>query len=67
MGRCRDCGGTGTITCPVCNGTGVDPRASDKDAYERVLRQYSQTCGYCNGRGRIPCPACSGTGDNPYD
>ncbi len=44
---CKDCGGTGSVPCPLCGGSG---RESD-----------GTVCGYyrCKGTGRVPCPNCA--------
>ena len=55
MSTCRECNGNGKIICPVCKGSGKDPRNTEKK------------CGYCNGDGRKECAACLGSGKNPYD
>jgi len=43
-----DCGPTGKVTCPVCNGTTV----IIKKGY--ISNTY-KTCGYCNLKGVLPC------------
>ena len=55
MATCKECGGRGTIPCPVCKGSCKDPRNTEK------------TCGYCNGDGYITCNFCDGSGVDPLD
>lgn len=50
MRRCPECSGFGIIDCPVCRGTGRDPRNEDID------------CTYCRGTTTIKCNICGGTG-----
>ena len=61
---CKTCGGDGgapgtrPITCPRCEGRGVD-------AQSQGFFSISQPCPQCGGRGQIvenPCPDCRGTG-----
>ena len=49
MRTCPECRGYRYIDCPVCNGTGKDPRG-DYD------------CTYCDGNGKKVCNVCDGTG-----
>jgi molecular chaperone DnaJ len=62
--KCTTCGGDGAapgtkpITCPRCEGRGVD-------AQSQGFFSISQPCPQCGGRGQIvehPCPDCRGTG-----
>lgn len=64
MGKCRDCGGTGKITCTVCGGTGHNPQRTTPDDQ---MSRIPATCPKCRGTGRIDCYACGGSGNNPYD
>jgi len=61
---CKTCSGTGArpgtmpVTCPRCNGRGVD-------AESQGFFSISQPCPQCGGAGQIiedPCPTCSGSG-----
>lgn len=65
---CETCHGTGaksasgTITCPVCNGTGEVRQVS-----RSVFGQFVNiaTCQNCNGEGKVirePCVTCHGEG-----
>ena len=49
MRRCPECRSFGIIDCPVCRGTGRDPRNEDID------------CTYCRGTTTIKCNICGGT------
>ena len=62
--RCTTCGGNGaapgtrSVTCPRCNGRGID-------AQSQGFFSISQPCPQCGGRGQIveePCPDCGGSG-----
>lgn len=50
MRRCPECRSFGIIDCPVCRGTGRDPRNEDID------------CTYCRGTTTIKCNICGGAG-----
>lgn len=47
--KCPKCKATGVIICPVCKGSGKDPRNTDKP------------CSYCDGRGTKECDLCQGS------
>lgn len=62
--RCATCGGSGAkpgtapVTCPRCEGRGVDSQSQG-------FFSISQPCPRCGGRGQViedPCPACQGSG-----
>lgn len=46
---CGRCGGSGTVTCRICRGSGVD------------YCPY-RPCDLCHGRGKSRCPECNGKG-----
>ena len=58
MGRqCLKCQGSGAISCPMCEGTGLDPNASTREGLD------APECNYCDGLAEIPCPDCGGAGE----
>ena len=50
--RCNPCGGTGSLACGVCRGTGRNS----------VYRDRYVPCQTCNGRGTVICYLCGGDG-----
>lgn len=63
--RCHSChgkGGEGKVTCPYCNGTGVEVETKWRGG---MMFQTEQTCQHCHGKGykmEKPCAHCHETG-----
>ncbi len=51
MRQCPECDGSGVIFCPVCHGSGKDPRNPERPC----------TYGSCDD-GYMKCNICDGTG-----
>lgn len=47
--KCKECGGTGGVTCYRCHGSG----------HIGILHKK---CPQCGGTGSHHCPVCTGTG-----
>lgn len=68
---CRNCQGTGTVTCPACGGSRISSSklTAKQRSAQRIESQGKQAgswrvsnrCTQCSG-GVIKCPVCSGTG-----
>lgn len=59
-GGCRNCQGTGKITCELCTGTGFWRALSGNNPNQRYK---GVICPECEGVGRLSCPVCLGTGE----
>jgi DnaJ-class molecular chaperone len=58
--KCNGCKGSGTISCPVCNGTG---RVTKKGNFWGELGFGEQIeCQSCQGTGKLLCNLCGGVG-----
>lgn len=57
---CRECRGTGSISCDLCNGTGFWKALMGKD---ELLSYKGVPCPSCEGTGEIICTVCLGTGE----
>ena len=63
--RCHSCHGKGgdkKITCPYCNGTGLETKTTMRSG---MMFQTSTTCTHCGGKGykiENPCHSCNSTG-----
>jgi len=63
--RCHSChgkGGESKMTCPYCNGTGMETKTSWRGG---MMFQQSTTCQHCGGKGykiEKPCHTCNSTG-----
>jgi hypothetical protein len=60
--RCEACGGTGTLVCDLCNGSGS--RVTPGESAKRVVCTCESgyfTCAACSG-GTGVCGNCGGTG-----
>lgn len=65
---CSQCGGSGHITCPHCNGHGGYYSGSRLGEYRRDHWEVPHgdtlwmTCSYCHGVNTITCYRCQGFG-----
>ncbi len=56
--RCGMCHGTGSCTCPRCEGAGRIEASMPIAAIQGITRD----CPKCHGSGGVECPRCEGTG-----
>lgn len=70
--KCNNCGETGRICCPSCNGartftTTLSVRWGEFNPYQGKDRgkepKVRMPCSKCLGHGTIPCPICKGYGE----
>ena len=59
---CWTCGGTGSVACHVCEGSGDCPKCDGEGDVECRACNGSGTCGKCHGNGSLKCRNCNGTG-----
>ena len=67
---CRDCGGSGEVSCDSCDGSGQEECSNcygegdvDCDNCDGTGEdEEGDTCGYCDGSGKESCKDCSSEG-----
>jgi len=55
---CTQCGGQGTMTCQMCQGSGKAPSSS----WNLGAKDTTENCMWCKGEGKTNCEWCHGTG-----
>lgn len=57
---CKNCAGSGKVTCELCLGTGFWRAISGNDPNQKYK---GVVCPECEGTGNLICPICLGTGE----
>lgn len=58
--KCKNCVGSGKVSCDLCSGTGFWRALANND---RNQRYQGVVCPECEGEGTLRCSVCLGTGD----
>ena len=58
---CSTCGGTKTMDCPRCDGSGRTNYLSD-NIHENEKTCEKRFCTTCSGTGLVRCSGCAGNG-----
>eukprot|EP00933_Yihiella_yeosuensis_P006255 TRINITY_DN110959_c0_g1_i1.p1 TRINITY_DN110959_c0_g1~~TRINITY_DN110959_c0_g1_i1.p1 ORF type:complete len:254 (-),score=43.33 TRINITY_DN110959_c0_g1_i1:100-861(-) len=62
--KCLECGGNGTCSCLMCEGSGSYRMYGKSNSPSMQVKAQFEECPNCNGVGKTVCSRCTGTGLN---